>query len=285
MAESKLPKLSLVAPTAGPMSALPLTMQRLPAAVVALVLALALTLALAACSEDRAGDDLAGDERAGVDVDAGEAPATTLGSAPSEPSAGSPPLPGERVAIFPYAGARLAVVGVAAGDTLHVRAGPGVEFEVLFDLAPLATNARATGHNRSVGRGPFWSEINVDGRTGWANSRFLLQPGQVSDITANLFPTPADRPIGKTLFEVGQTVARLRASKEPPSNIVVVDGPTVRDLGEITVDVIGLGDDAQGGERLKIFAEQDPAGGRFTVRTVESTQLCSRGVSNDGFCA
>lgn len=260
-------------------------MQRLPAAVVAFVLTLVLALALAGCGEDGAGDDVAGDKGAGVDVGAGEAPATTMGSAPSEPSAGdSPTLPGERVEIFPYAGARLAVVGVAAGDTLHVRAGPGVEFDVLFDLAPLATNARATGHNRSVGQGPFWSEINVDGRVGWANSRFLLQPGQVSDITAKLFPTPADRPSGKTMLEVGQAVARLRASKEPPSNIVVVDGPTVRDLGEITVDVIGLGDDAQGGERLKIFAERAPGGGRFTVRTVESTELCSRGVSDDGLC-
>lgn len=237
-------------------------------------LALALALVLVACGNDRAGDD----------VNVADAPTTTSQSAPTAPSSGSTPLPGERVEIFPYAGARLAVVGVAAGDTLHVRAGPGVEFDVRFDLPPLAVNARATGHNRSVGRGAFWSEISVDGRTGWANSRFLLQPGQGADVTATLFPTPADRPSGNTMLEVGQTVARLRASKEPPSNIVVVDGPTVRDLGEITIDVIGLGDDAQGGERLKIFAERASGGGRFTVRTVEAIQLCSRGVSNGQLC-
>jgi hypothetical protein len=84
--------------------------------------------------------------------------------------------------------------------------------------------------------------------------------------------------------DLGRAVARLRATGEPTARIVVVDGPTVGDLGEITVDVIGLGDDAQGGERLKIFAEPRPATPRFTVRTVEATALCSRAVAPDGLC-
>ena len=85
--------------------------------------------------------------------------------------------------------------------------------------------------------------------------------------------------------ELGQVVGRRRASAaDPESKIVVVDGPRVGDLGEITVDVIDLADDAQGGERLKIFAEPGPPGARFTVRTVEATALCSRGVTNDGLC-
>jgi hypothetical protein len=199
-------------------------------------------------------------------------------------AAGGDKLPGERVEIYPYAGARLAVAGVAADDTLHVRTGPGVEFDVAFDLPPTAMNATATGHNRSIREGSFWSEVSVDGRTGWANSSFLLQPGQTTDVTAALFPTPADRPRAESLDDLGRAVARRRASAEPSSRIVVVDGPTVGDLGEITVDVIGLGDDAQGGERLKIFAQPQSASPRFTVRTVEVTALCSRGVTRDGLC-
>lgn len=193
-------------------------------------------------------------------------------------------LPGERVEIHPYAGARLAVVGVAADDKLHVRTGPGVEFDVAFDLHPLATHATATGHNRSVSDGGFWSELTAGGRTGWANAAFLLQPGQVTDVTAASFPTPADRPKADSMEDLGRAVARVRATDEPTARIVVVDGPTVGDLGEITVDVIGLGDDAQGGERLKIFAEPRPASPRFTVRTVEATALCSRAVAPDGLC-
>jgi hypothetical protein len=232
----------------------------------------ALALVLAGCGEDNDG---AGAQPAG---------STTTPSTTATPASGGA-LPGERAEIHPYQGARLAVVGVAAADKLKVRSGPGVEFGVVFELGPLASDAVATGHNRSVENGGFWSEITVDDRTGWANAAFLLQPGQVTDVTAALFPTPSARPKAQTMDELAQTVARRRAgAAEPPAKIVVVDGPTVGDLGEITVDVIGLGDDAQGGERLKIFAEPGPPGARFTARTVEATALCSRGVTKDGLC-
>lgn len=215
----------------------------------------------------------------------GRRPESTATSDPpgtTSPSS-QPALPGERVETAPYPGARLAVVGVAAGDKLNVRSGPGTEFPVILQLHPLSMTAAATGHNRSVGEGGVWSEITVDDRTGWARTSFLLQPGQVTDITAGLFPTPADRPTARTMEDLGRVVAGRRASAEPPSDIVIVDGPRPGDVAEITVDVIGLGDDAHGGERLKIFAHRDPPG-RFTVRTVEATALCSRGVGNDGLC-
>lgn len=230
-----------------------------------LVAGVAASLLLAGCSDD----------------DDGASTAEPTGTTETTSAAA---LPGDRVEIYPYQGARMGVVGVAAGDKLHVRSGPGVEFAVVFDLGPLAENAVATGHNRSVAAGGFWSEIRVDGQAGWANTAFLLQPGQVTDITAGLFPTPAQRPKAETMQDLGRIVAGRRASTEPASNIVVVNGPTVGDLGEITVDVIGLGDDALGGERLKIFAQPGPAGARFTVRTVEAAALCSRGVTGDGLC-
>ena len=222
-------------------------------------------------------------------TDATEPTDTTEQTGTTDPTGTTEPtddasLPGERIDIYPYEGAQLAVIGVAADDTLNVRSGPGVEFDVLFELDPLATNMTATGHNRSLGDAGFWSEVTVRGTTGWANTSFLLHPGQVTDITAALFPTPADRPEAATMLALGELVAGLRASADPPSDIVVVDGPTVGDLGEVTVDVIGLGDDAVGGERLTIFAEPGPGGERFTVRSVEATALCSRGVDEDGLC-
>ena len=156
---------------------------------------------------------------------------TTTRASTTTPSGGAP-LPGERVELHPYRGARLAVVGVAAADTLKVRSGPGVEFGVLFELGPLATNAVATGHNRSVGDGGFWSEITAEGRTGWANTAFLLQPGQVTDITAALFPSPADRPKAEIMEDLGRLVASRRAgAADPEPRIVVVDGPTTGGSG------------------------------------------------------
>jgi hypothetical protein len=231
---------------------------------------IALALLVGACGDDDDGG--------------GPGAASTTQPSATTATSSSAALPGERVEIFPYQGARLAVVGVAAGDTLNVRSGPGTEFDVVYDLGPTAMNATATGHNRSVGDAGFWSEISADGRTGWARTSFLLQPGEVNDVTAAMFPTPADRPTAKTMAELGQAVARRRASKEPESRIVVVEHPTVGDLGEVTVDVIGLGDDSVGGERLKVFAEPGPRGESFTVRTVEATTFCSRGVTDDGLC-
>ena len=209
------------------------------------------------------------------------APATAS-STPAPPGGGDE-LPGERVEIYPYKDAGLAVVGVAHDDTLRVRSKPGIDHDVVFELPPLGT-AVATGHNRSLGEAGFWSEITADRKTGWANTSYLLQPGRTTDETAALYPEPADRPAAETMQKLADTVARRVASSEPPSRIVVVGAPAVGDLGEITVDVIGLGDDAQGGERLKIFAEPEPSANRFRLRTVEATALCSRGVTPEGLC-
>lgn len=218
---------------------------------------------------------------------------TTSASSSTEPPPGTGPdgspttldpadLPGEPFDLFPYEGAELAVVGVAADDTLNVRTGPGTEFDVLMTLDPLHQGAVATGRNRQIEGDGIWAEITDGGRTGWANAAFLLQPGQVTDETANRYPTPAERPTAPTLEELADTVAEAFASEEPKSRVTTVDGPTEGDLGEVTVDVIGLGDDAVGGVRLHLFAE--PAGGSFTLRTVEQTVLCSRGVTEDKLC-
>lgn len=197
-------------------------------------------------------------------------------------------LPGERIEIYPYGGALLAVVGVAAADTLNVRAGPGTDYPVAFTLEPLAHDIRATGHNRWVAEG-IWAEVDAGGRSGWANVRFLLQPGSVEDVTARLYPSPSDRPSATTMTALAQAVERRwrqesigsEGSDESGSRVVVVDGPHSGDLAEVTVDVLGLHDDALGGVRLHVSAER--MAGRFTVRAVEVTELCSRGVT-DGMC-
>ena len=215
-------------------------------------------------------------------------PSTTLAPTTTAPTSAAP-LPGERIEIYPHEGARLAVVGVAADDKLNVRAGPGTDYPVAFTLEPLANDIRATGHNRTVGEGT-WAEIDAGGLTGWANVGFLLQPGLVQDLTARWYPSPAERPSATTMTALAQEVERRwrqesigsDGTDEPGKRVVVVDGPHSGDLAEITLDVLGLHDDSLGGIRLHIFAE--PAAGRFTLRTIEVTELCLRGVTN-GICA
>ncbi len=193
-------------------------------------------------------------------------------------------LPGEVVDLFPYAGDELGVVGVKADDSLNVRSGPGAGFDIVSQLDPLTTGIEATGHNRTVGDSGVWSEVTANGVTGWASATYLAQLGRIDDITTEIAPSPTDRPSAETMLELGRMIAGSRASTDPPSDIVVSGGPEVGDLGEITVDVIGMGDDAILGERLHIFGEPDPGGESFTMRTVERTLLCARGVTEDGEC-
>lgn len=191
--------------------------------------------------------------------------------------------PGERIDIFPYEDAELAVVGVEADDVLNVRAAPGVSYEIVAELDPLADGLRATGHNRSLDDDSIWAEVEVDGTTGWANTAFLAQPGDTDDTTSRVYPDTADRPVADTMVQLGEEVARDVAGEDADAvSIVVVDGPTVGDLGEITVDITGYRDDSVLGERLRIFAVEE-GGESFRLRTIEATTLCRRGVS-DGLC-
>ena len=196
------------------------------------------------------------------------------GSADSADSADSDGLPGEAFLSGPEQGAHLGVVGVGADDVLNLRAGPGVSFDVVSELAPLETDVIATGRSRWLdGMSSIWVEAEVAGVTGWANSRFLAYLGSVQDVTAQL-GTPAG---GSELPELADRVARQwSGDTEGWSTVMVVDGPHHGDVGEITVDVLGMGDDSVMGARLHIFASPD--GGRFTARTVEATMLCARGV-------
>lgn len=243
---------------------------------------LAVTLVLAGCGDDDAetttGTSVVTETETETETETADpSTSTTATPTPSE-------LPGERIELFPYEGAELAVVGVEADDVLNVRAAPGAEYEIVARLDPLADGIGPTGHNRQLEDNTIWAEIEVDGTTGWASTAFLAHPGAVRDVTSQLYPTPEDLPRAETMVELGEMVADgIIVDGEPQPEVVVVDGPTIGDLGEITVDVVGLPDDAQLGERLRIFAEPDPGGESFTVRTVESELLCRRGVS-DGLC-
>ena len=203
-------------------------------------------------------------------------PAATAAPTPSSAELAGEPFDGPPLGGMP---AELLVIGVAADDVLNVRAGPGVGAEVIATLDPLASEVAATGAARLLPES-IWLEVDVDGAVGWANSSFLAFPGSTDDITSQLLDEAMDRPSAPTLEELAEEVAALVASEDPPSRVVISDGPDVGDLGEVTVDVVGLGDDAQRGLRLVVFATED--GDMFTLRTVEATSLCARGPDLDG---
>lgn len=118
-----------------------------------------------------------------------EAPtaAATSTTAPTEPAptpqpATATPLPTEAAA--PEAAPETEtyrVSYVSADDTLNVRAGPGVENEIVGELAPTAGGVTITGAGQKVA-GSTWVPIAAGDVQGWVNGRFLT-----ADISADAF--------------------------------------------------------------------------------------------------
>ena len=192
-------------------------------------------------------------------------------------------LPGEPIDFGPRAGEEIAVIGVAHDDVLNIRAAPGTDAVIVADLAPTASGITATGRARSLPES-IWYEVDVDGVTGWVSSAFVGYLGLVDDATAELIAALEGTPGAETMLDLGLIVAEAMASDDPPSRIVMSVAPTVGDLGEVTYDVVGLGDDALGGVRLHVFGDPAEGGEGFVLSNVERTVICSRGVTDDGLC-
>ena len=217
-------------------------------------------------------------ERAAPDSDAVD----TVASVPEPP--GSPAeLPGEPVDLGPRAGDVLAVVGIAHDDVLRVRAAPGEEAEVLATVGSTQAGLLAQGQTRSV-PGGFWILVDRGGTLGWVSMRDVAYLGDTFDATAERLSAIGGRPSARTMTELGRIVTESMRSQdaEPVPRIVVVVDETVGDLGEVTLDLIGLADDSLRGYRVHVFGE--PVDGGFALRNVEVTNLCARGVGVDRIC-
>ncbi|MEE8330862.1 MAG: hypothetical protein V3R84_03745, partial [Acidimicrobiia bacterium] len=201
-------------------------------------------------------------------------PATTTTTGPiGEPFDFWVPTPAE--------GPIVGVVGVQYDDTLNVRSGPNITHDVIATLDPTLMGISGTGNGWQLPSGTVWWEIEVGGAVGWANQEFLSRLAGVDDITSLVVANLGEIPLAETMLELGTTVANSVASTDVESGIVVVVAPTVGDLGEITIDVLGLADDSQEGWRLHIFGQPTESGEGFSLMAVEATLLCQRGVSGE----
>ena len=189
-------------------------------------------------------------------------------------------LPGEPIEFGPAAGDTLAVIGVAHDDVLNLRAAPGADQQILDGIPPLHDALTALGRTRQL-PGSFWIAVDFDGTEGWVNLRYVGYLGDTTDETAAVVDQFGDAPGAETMLDLGFIVADSMASDEPASEVVLVVSPTVGDLGEVTYDVIGLGDDALRGVRVHVFAQPIDEG--FVLDAVEVTALCGRGV-DEGAC-
>lgn len=164
---------------------------------------------------------------------------------------------------------------------LNLRELPGTSFDVVDEIPPDYRQLVATGNTRDIGRS-FWTQVDFEGTPGWVHMGFVGFEGGTEDLTAFVVDRVGDRPTAETMDDLGRLVAEVFSSDDPRSDVVKVVDESVGDVGEVTFDVIGLGDDAVRGLRLHVFAEPTDSG--FTLRTVEVTNICGRGVATDGLC-
>lgn len=223
-------------------------------------------------------------------------------------------LPGEAFELAPAAGTGLSVVGVRHDSALNLRDIPGgavvarldnvmdgvrepavyvrqPDSDDINDTVDLHSGIVATGNSRQLPT-TIWHELQVGSLRGWASATYLAQVGGTDDATSEVVDTLGELPVADTMVELGIAVAQTMASQEPRSSVVVSGAPGLAgDLGQVTIDIVGIGDDSVRGFRLVVFAHpaenwtpEDP--GPFTLKSVERTVLChsNRGVSEEGLC-
>lgn len=211
---------------------------------------------------------------------------TTTTLAPPTEAMAEADLPGTRFDLAPVTGASLAVVGVAHDDVLNVRRAPGMNYDIVSTLAPHSNDFVATGRARMLTQSIWFEGVTVDGLFGWVASQFTARMGPTDDITWLIVEELGEIPVAVTMEELGLVAANAVASTDPQSDIVISAAATIGDLGEITYDVVGLGDDSVWALRLHVFGEPDGLG-NFSLKAVESTDMCVpvRGASPEGPCA
>ena len=177
----------------------------------------------------------------------------------------------------------LAVVGIGYDSTLNVREEPGGQIVARLDSA--ATGIVPTGTRQEVS-GVLWHEVHAAGVVGWVSGDYVTPLGATVDATTEIVARLGQAPSAANLAALGRTVAGAVASESDPESRVRISGePTVGELSEVTMDVVGQPDDSIRGFRLRVFATRN-SDGTFTLRNVEGTVMCyiDRGVSAQGLC-
>lgn len=175
-------------------------------------------------------------------------------------------------------GDALDVIGVDQGDVLNVREGPDPGAPVVAELDPLAMQITTTGEARQVPDSGIWLQVRAGAELGWSNTAYLAYLGQTRDRTAEVADLGEQESMDDLAAAVTDQLARGEDGSVPL--VTITHEGTDGDLSTMVLDVPMDGDDSVGGERLELFADTDD--GRYLLVRVESTQICLRGVAEEG---
>ncbi len=146
---------------------------------------------------------------AAVTVDNTDVPATasptTAATLPPPPTlslaATTPPTASPTGSVtVPESEARYEVAFVTSDDTLNVREGPGITYDVVAELPPVTGAIRIEDQEMTLIGGSEWAAIDAPDADGWVNSQFLTQ-----SVTTDLFCS--DPAVGQLVTTLQQAIA------------------------------------------------------------------------------
>lgn len=236
--------------------------------------------------EQSAQDDSAAEEEAGAQ-DQRRAP-----EGEEVPSGGSEQvpedeLPGEDVELYYEQGDELGVAGLNPEEApLEVFDRPlEQDGDVVGELEPLDAVAvtgrqRQDPDDREAG---IWTEVELSDGYGWVDGGLTYFAG-TEDVTEDYLDEVPPAEDAQTIAEgVAERAAGDGSGQQNGPEWTLISTP--EDHGEdfYRLDVTGLHDDSAAGYRLFVTVEE--SGESFELAEVEQTQLCRRGVTDDGLCA
>ncbi|WP_420100022.1 hypothetical protein [Corynebacterium sp.] len=192
---------------------------------------------------------------------------------------GKATVPGEEVeTYFSTEGQEVGVAGWGPDrEPLIVRDVPSVDGDDVAHVDRLGAVELAgrEWNNTDLPDEGYWAEVRVDGAQGWMLSGHLFHFGGNADVTGDYVDMPAADEEQELVTSVGGQSAGDQAEW------ILLTTPDYAGEPFYRVDVTGMKDDAQAGERLFVTVEEND--GRYAVGKVERTLLCHRGVSG-GLC-
>lgn len=239
-------------------------------------------------NDSAAGDDAGGGGEDSGNIAPGEpAPGDNAGdgsggsgdNGDDSTAPGEVTVPGEQVeTYFSNEGAMVGIAGLDSANAPEIiRTQPSFDAEQVSEVWRTGSVELAgrEWNNTTLPDEGYWAEVRLDGIQGWMPSANLFYFGGVEDVTGEYADIEPVQDPYQALGTIGER------SANGMGRWAVVTTPDDTGDGAYRLDVTGMQDDAQAGERLRVSFDEDH--GLFRVAQVERTLLCARGVT-EGMC-
>ncbi len=190
----------------------------------------------------------------------------------------APTLPGQAIDGFaPGVDDRVAIVGIASGETLPMRVLPGRDQAIVAEIPSSAQDLFGFGQAFETPDEQLWWLVRYGDAQGWIEpgAAYLGSPEDISVSVAGRLERTSYDSIEDLVSDV------QRQFGDDAVLVTITDESSVGDVAA-TIDSLGSDDDSLVGERIIVTANS--ATGSYRLTGAQRVPLCARGVNNSGIC-